>query len=963
METPNSYRDPYWLALADTTGDKLGLPKGLLSSIVTRGERSNADQVSEAGARTVFQIIPATRKAAIDKWGIDASLSPENAAEVAGLLLKDSLARNNNDPRLAVAEYHGGTNRANWGPRTNAYVTRVFDGTKADPTPLATTQAPDPAKPQSTFDRVSSQMTGPSEPQIANILTAYRSGQMPKAASQQFEQDVKDGHIMLPRGESIGAEQRPAGADPAASGSLLPEGVLQAYNSGKMPSAAKAQMEADIRAGLVRLPDGMQVADGQVRAAIPGAPNAPPAPQAEPGMINSAIGTGEAALSAVTGATGGALGMVGGTVAGMSREAMAGQFGTPEAAARIEQTAAQGAQAMTYAPRSQSGQAQSEVLGGAMQQLIPVMGLPIQAAQLAGAARPAAMAAVDATRAGIAPVAARGAAMLSRGKAGATIDPAAPIAPPSVSPGVAVPEAASPVVSGGATAEQIAKTAKTAGSGNQKAVQILAEQASPNPEIIASAERLGIANHLQPDHITTSEAYRQVNAIIKSNPQSEISLAERTKLEEVGKRATGVIEELGGSTDFSVLDQTLKSRMQDTRDSTLAIEDGLYEKIRAEIPAKTEAPAPLLLHEIRKNADNMRGVENLSPLERDALRKLSATANGVEPTYALLDSVRKDIGRASAMKGPYADADTALAKHLFGLATEDQEAAANAAGLGETWKAAKAATVLRKGYEDDLAGLFGKNHDRTFVASGANGLPGAVRSLADGDASRLSRLVAMVPPEMRQQVVASGLSTVFRGARTRGELDFTGYSKWWQGLERNQQAKAAILSNLPPGAGQQLADLANVSKGISDSLAARIKTGLLEPVRKEMMGADTLMESLYSLAKRSGAGLAAEAGTSAIGLPGVGLASGIASALTKGKPKTLVAVDQLIASPEFNALVRTQAGTPKQAAAIKSLARSPRLVAVMAAAGKRLSLSERELFIVQAMQVNAGSDQRKSTLH
>ena len=126
-DKPNSYKDPYWTDLAAQTEAKLGLPGGLLAAIVTKGERSNADQVSEAGARTPFQIIPATRKAAIDKWGIDPWLSPENAAETAGLLLKDSLDRNKGNAAAAVAEYHGGTDRANWGPRTRSYVARVMN--------------------------------------------------------------------------------------------------------------------------------------------------------------------------------------------------------------------------------------------------------------------------------------------------------------------------------------------------------------------------------------------------------------------------------------------------------------------------------------------------------------------------------------------------------------------------------------------------------------------------------------------------------------------------------------------------------------------------------------------------------------------------------------------------------------------------------------------------------------------
>jgi hypothetical protein len=90
-DIPTSYKDPFWSDLAANTEQRLGLPSGLLVSVLTRGERSNADQVSEAGARTPFQIIPATRKAVLDKYGIDAYLSPENAAEAAGRLLKESL--------------------------------------------------------------------------------------------------------------------------------------------------------------------------------------------------------------------------------------------------------------------------------------------------------------------------------------------------------------------------------------------------------------------------------------------------------------------------------------------------------------------------------------------------------------------------------------------------------------------------------------------------------------------------------------------------------------------------------------------------------------------------------------------------------------------------------------------------------------------------------------------------------
>ena len=95
-------------------------------------------------------------------------------------------------------------------------------------------------------------------------------------------------------------------------------------------------------------------------------------PSPDVGLIDRAIGTGEAALSAVTGMTGGAVGMVGGTAKGMAEQILNGQFGTPEAARLVEQSAAQGAQALTYAPRTPSGQSQARAMGEAMQQVIPI---------------------------------------------------------------------------------------------------------------------------------------------------------------------------------------------------------------------------------------------------------------------------------------------------------------------------------------------------------------------------------------------------------------------------------------------------------------------------------------------------------------------------------------------------------------------------------------------------------------
>jgi hypothetical protein len=118
----SSFRDPGYDTIEASLEAKYPqLPKGLLARIRTRGERSNAGEVSSAGAQTVYQVIPDTRAAFQKRYGIDAYSSPEAAAEVAALHLLESIQRGE-DP---VRGYIGGPDQSNWGPQTAAYADRV----------------------------------------------------------------------------------------------------------------------------------------------------------------------------------------------------------------------------------------------------------------------------------------------------------------------------------------------------------------------------------------------------------------------------------------------------------------------------------------------------------------------------------------------------------------------------------------------------------------------------------------------------------------------------------------------------------------------------------------------------------------------------------------------------------------------------------------------------------------------
>lgn len=102
------------------------------------------------------------------------------------------------------------------------------------------------------------------------------------------------------------------------------------------------------------------------------------------------VGAGETALALGTGATGGAAGMIGGTLKGLASQLLSGQFGTQQAADAVEQAAMQGAEAMTYAPRTQAGQEQTQAVGEALAPLAAVAPMTAELGAIAQGARAAA---------------------------------------------------------------------------------------------------------------------------------------------------------------------------------------------------------------------------------------------------------------------------------------------------------------------------------------------------------------------------------------------------------------------------------------------------------------------------------------------------------------------------------------------------------------------------------------------
>jgi hypothetical protein len=1024
MDAPNSYKDPYWATIAANAERKQGLPGGLLTAIFTHGEKTNNDQVSGAGAKTPFQIIPETRNAFLKKYGIDAYLSPENAAEVGALHVKESLDRNGGDPAAAVSEYHAGPNRKNWGPITKAYTERVMakyqpnsEQNMPEAQQTIAQAATNKVAKQSTFDRImAEQQAGPNgggAGDITNVYNAYKAGRMPPEDAAAFEAEVNGGRMMLPRGGALntpgGGATAPQGGAQGASGTVIPPAMAQAYQSGAMDGQDRIEFEALVKNGTFKLPEGVQL--GQVApkpgimeriAGIPGAvkeaftgneratseTQAAPDWAAMPELNSFSMQSFKSALGTMASGPAETVQIIKANYPGVQvRQDEKGNYFMQSSIDGKEYAIKPGAQ-VSDMPRA-LGTAGAFIAGGAGTGGLLAMGAKSAAVQAGiegtqaatgGSFDPKEVAIAGALGAGV-PVVLQGAgAALNAGKnaAGRVLNKAAtgmpdmpmagvipqadaaaaalPVAEqaavlgtplPSIAPVAPVAPTIAPAAQVAGNHEAIAAATRTAaqgGFGSKKAAQSLAEQVAPDAKTVAAAERLGVLGDLQPGHITTNGAFSQMDQLIKSQTGSTALQAQREGLLKVVEKANGYIEAMGGAVDgdVSTLSAKVLAEGQASIKQVKASAGKMFDKVDAAIPAATPIDAATTVGMIRARAANIGGEANLSGAEKQILGKLSG--EGIQPVYGLINDIRTQLNAAKYGKAQEAfqGIDDKLRDNLINALRADQGAAAKAAGVGAEFETAQALSRTYKGTQEDMKVIFGKALDKSLSKM----LKNSVKALSGGDDAGFIKLIQATPPEMRGEVVATGLQQFFQASARGGEMNFGAYAQWFEKLVTQKKAYTALMANLPKGAPQQLLDLARVSRGVAMSKGEFIATGkAINP--KALEAAEGFTNKVFDMVKERGmAGLMAEVIGTTSGAPG--MASALTSAVTKNKPTIMQSADALISSPEFMRAVT--ATTVQQGQAVKAVASSPTFTKFYKAAGSPKAMSNREQWIVNAMQ-------------
>ncbi|WP_443701062.1 lytic transglycosylase [Pseudomonas sp.] len=292
----------------------------------------------------------------------------------------------------------------------------------------------------------------------------------------------------------------------------------------------------------------------------------------------------------------------------------------------------------------------------------------------------------------------------------------------------------------------------------------------------------------------------------------------------VAQDANGLVTDLGGSFDKARFSDTYKAQNLATVERLEKHSDEIFQQINKAIPATYSAPATTTVGFLNNKLDDFGGRSALmSTAERRTLSNLSPKEGDlpgeiVEPTYAALDAVRRQVGAGYKGCGIFAQSDTADLDALYGTLSQDQQRIVDEVSpeLGAQFKQGKALIVERKGIERGLKSTIGID----LTGSVANKLSSSLKALSTGDFQAFDRTIANVPDNLKRQAVATALSDVFTGGKGK-ELNVPALTTWYENMSKNPAAKARLTNLLPAPAVQRLERLYANSKLLQDTVTGK----------------------------------------------------------------------------------------------------------------------------------------------
>lgn len=444
----------------------------------------------------------------------------------------------------------------------------------------------------------------------------------------------------------------------------------------------------------------------------------------------------------------------------------------------------------------------------------------------------------------------------------------------------------------------------------------LANMADVDRKVMRAAQELGIADSLTPAAYARDPDFRMTVQQLVSRKASNL---ESQHLESIGRLA-GKADELidsMSSMNAQTLDQAFSTRTRAIIDKLGDEAENAYNAVAAKIPRNADVNPTSTVDYLTAKADELGGDQYLSAMEKKALDWMAPKPGKVDPvtglpdqavsttpTYARIDTLRKQVGEALNKKnGPFKDEVPAQLKQLYARLTDDQERVAAQYGAADDWNVGKQLVKRRKDLETQALQILGKNLDDSITGKVQN----AILELGKkgGNARSWDQIMAATPESLRGEVVANALERTLGARSARDTFAINGFVDWYKTAQANGTL-GNVLKYLPREQRVRFMQINRVAQGIDRAKRLTTTTGSINDFVKRFddPSAGGPLSKLYGAAGWIGKHTAAFLS----GGPAANLALSAAQGIAKANrvPRSILA-DNVLSSGAFNKLMQAAA--------------------------------------------------------
>lgn len=461
---------------------------------------------------------------------------------------------------------------------------------------------------------------------------------------------------------------------------------------------------------------------------------------------------------------------------------------------------------------------------------------------------------------------------------------------------------------------QLAQTALGRGRSAKEAQERLAVMAQIDPEARAAAERLGL--DLPVDVLSNDARLLTATGLARSQISSDAQAAWGQTVSDTLQSVDNTLREIGASPNLAQVSADVRDRLQ----SQMGTLESQAEKLRREVDdainVRDRVEAENLQAVMAETINDLGGLAEakkaFSPEEKRLLSMLGEGETANRPTYARLNQIRDQIGRALFKnQGPWTDAPTAQLNRLYGALAEDQLAYVESVGgreLADKMRGSNDLFSKMYGVRDTMQSLYGK----TLEGDISPLINRAITTAQKGDGKALRQVLKDVPEDMRAPALLSGMMAQSQRTSGQGGFSFSRYAKMYRGLRENAPFYKEIAQTVGPEAEQILRDLYSISRRMDAAESKIVRTGASNQPLINALNAQGLIGRTFEASKRIGARAGGAIAGGTMGGPvgasaGYEISAALESALTRGGKTRLEKLHDLIASEPFKDLVEQTA--------------------------------------------------------